>query len=92
MSPEVLREAARRLVANEADVVLQPAADGGFVLIGARRALGQALRGIAWSSGRECAQTQARLERRGLRVSRLEPSWDVDHPADVRRARREGLL
>lgn len=84
--------AAADLLGASADAVLLPAEDGGYVLIGARRPLGAALRGIAWSSGRELAQTRSRLRGRGLRVAELPPLWDVDHPADVRRARRTGLL
>ena len=74
------------------DYVLQPADDGGYVLIGARRAAPAALRNIDWSSGRERAQTLARLRRLGLSYRLLSPSWDVDHPRDVRKARRLQLL
>lgn len=74
------------------DAVLQPAADGGYVLIGARRNCVAALRGIYWSSGRELAQTRSNLARAGFTIAELPPLWDVDHPRDVARARREGLL
>jgi rSAM/selenodomain-associated transferase 1 len=75
-----------------ADWVLQPAADGGYVLLGARRAAPGALRGIDWSSGHELRQTLSRLRARGLRTTLLPRLWDVDHPADLRRARRANLL
>lgn len=74
------------------DSVIKPAQDGGYVLIGAHQPLGSALRHIAWSSGQELRQTLHRLQRRGLSVKLLAPSWDVDHPWDVIRARRESLL
>lgn len=76
---------------ESADVVLQPAEDGGYVLIGARRPLGRCLHGIAWSSGAELAQTRAALCRRGLRLAERPALWDVDHPRDLVRARRLGL-
>lgn len=77
---------------GSADWVLQPAEDGGYVLIGARIAAPGALRDIAWSSGRERRQTLAHLRARGLQTYLLPPLWDVDYPADLRRARRENLL
>lgn len=89
LNPERLHAAAAAL--NGFDGVLQAAEDGGYVLIGVRRAV-PALRGIAWSSGRERAQTESRVRRQGLHWTRLPALWDVDHPQDVRRARRAGLL
>lgn len=89
LTPQRLRTALTALDACEA--VLQAADDGGFVLIGARERA-PALRGIAWSSGRERVQTESRLQRQGLRWTRLPALWDVDRPADVRRARKAGLL
>lgn len=70
------------------DTVLQPAEDGGYVLIGARRWRTGALHGIEWSSGRELTQTRRGLQRNGLSLALLEPRWDVDDPADYIRARR----
>ncbi|MGH8456164.1 MAG: TIGR04282 family arsenosugar biosynthesis glycosyltransferase [Stenotrophobium sp.] len=79
-------------LAGGSDWVVQPAADGGYVLIGARVAAPAALRGIDWSSGSELRQTLAALRRRDLSCALLPLRWDVDRPADVRRARRAGLL
>lgn len=86
-----IRAAAAALL-RDADAVLQPASDGGYVLIGLRRKAGSALTGVHWSTGRELRQSRARLIQRGLRVALLPERWDVDHPRDVLRARREGLL
>lgn len=91
LSTQDLRVAAQTLL-DGADVVLQPAADGGYVLLGLNRAIGSTLRGVEWSSGRELRQTCARLRRRGLNVVLLAERWDIDRPTDLRRARREGLL
>lgn len=90
LSAQDLLAAAAALQSGE--TVLQPALDGGYVLLGSRVALGAALAGISWSSGREQQQTRTRLQRRGLTCTLLEPRWDVDHPADLRRARSEGLI
>ncbi len=76
---------------DEAEVVLQPSNDGGYVLIGARRRLpAHALHGIGWSSGRELRQTITRLRRHG-RIRELAARRDLDTPLDWRAAVRAGL-
>jgi uncharacterized protein len=87
-----LRTAAQALARGACEAFLQPALDGGFVLIATRRDPGALLQGVRWSSGRELAQTCARFERRGLRVALGAPRRDIDRPADVRAARHLGLL
>ena len=77
---------------SRADCVLQPSTDGGYVLIGARRLARRVLAGIAWSSGRELAQTRGRFRALGLRWRELRVLGDVDTPADYRRVRRKGRL
>lgn len=84
-----LRSAARALD-DGADIVIQPASDGGFVLIAARTDPGSRLRGVAWSSGAELRQTCARL--RALRISLLDSRRDIDRPRDVRQAKLNGEL
>jgi hypothetical protein len=90
LTPADLETAAAAL--QHGDVVLQPAEDGGYVLIGARRTSPSMLQDVAWSSGRELRQTLSRLQRRQLHYRLLPTRWDVDHPREVRRAKREGLL
>src|SRR5437899_13040386 len=53
--------AAALRVLERKDVVLGPAADGGYYLIGMRRFLPEAFRGIEWSSERVLDQTLAAL-------------------------------
>ena len=72
-----------------ADVVLGPAEDGGYYLIGATRTLPEIFRGIDWGTGQVMRQTLAAIGRTGARAALL-PSWyDVDRPADLERLRRE---
>jgi uncharacterized protein len=73
------------------DAVLQPSHDGGYVLIGARHLERRALTGIAWSSGRELAETRRRMARMGLSLGEQTPLVDIDTPQDYRKARRRGL-
>lgn len=90
LAPADLKRALAAL--GQADCVLQPSTDGGYVLIGARRFERRALTGVRWSSGRELAQTRRRLARLGLAWTELAPHADLDTPADHRWARRAGLL
>lgn len=69
----------------EADVVLGPSDDGGFVLIGTRCDLGDALTGIEWGTSRALEQTVQALTEAGFVVRQLAHRWDVDDVADWQR-------
>jgi len=60
------------------DVVLGPADDGGFWLIGAKRVWPGMLEGVRWSSEHAAADVAARVERAGGRVGWLRVLVDVD--------------
>ena len=78
-----LHAAARALDGN--DVVLLPAEDGGYVLVGATRPLPGIFAGVDWGSDQVMAQTRQRLEALGLRWSEPATLWDVDRPEDLAR-------
>ena len=82
-----LRAAANAL--HDADVVLIPAEDGGYVLIGARAAHPQLFAGIAWGTSTVLAETRARIAALGLKTVELEPLWDLDTENDLARFERE---
>ena len=85
--PEFLASAFAAL--RRADVVLGPAADGGYYLIGAALPAPEMLTGIPWGTDRVLDSTLAALARAGVRVSLL-PRWhDVDVPADLDRLRAD---
>jgi uncharacterized protein len=79
-----LRRAARLLSAGY-EVVLAPAEDGGYALIGGRRVGLEMFRGIAWGSSSVYRETVERLE--GIRWRALRTVWDVDRPEDLPRLR-----
>lgn len=64
---------------DEADVVLGPATDGGYYLIGCRR-LPPIFTGIAWSGPQVLAQTVAQLPDPSWTLALLPPWYDVDTP------------
>jgi rSAM/selenodomain-associated transferase 1 len=65
------------------DVVLGPALDGGYYLIGLTRLVPEIFTDIAWSSDRVCAVTQDRARSLGLRVALLPCHRDLDTVDDV---------
>ena len=66
-----------------AELVLGPARDGGYVLIGLRAARPELFRGVDWGSGAVLEQTLARARELGLQPQLLEPCWDVDTAGDL---------
>ena len=65
------------------EVVLGPAEDGGYVLIGARSVEAAWFEGVAWGSERVFEQTVERLEATGARWCALQPLRDIDRPEDL---------
>jgi rSAM/selenodomain-associated transferase 1 len=67
---------------ENADVVVGPATDGGYYLIGCRPDHPPLFERISWSSGRVLAETIAALADPRWRLSVLPPWYDVDTPED----------
>lgn len=71
---------------REHDLVLGPAEDGGYGLIGCSTwHVPQVFSGVQWGSGEVLAQTLVRAESSGLEVALLSTIWDVDNLADWER-------
>ncbi len=67
------------------DVVLGPAVDGGYYLIGMRQPQPVLFRRIPWGSGHVLARTRDRLEKAGLTWEEIATLADIDRPADLAR-------
>ena len=80
---EILLAATNAL--DDAEVVLIPAEDGGYVLIGARAAHPQLFDGITWGTASVMQETRARIAALDLKAVELAPLWDVDTEADLAR-------
>ena len=80
LTPEHLQQAAD--VLKSFDVVLIPAEDGGYVLIGLRKPVPEVFADVAWSTPQVLAQTRDRLRSAGASWHELPALWDVDEPAD----------
>jgi len=88
--PAVIVEEAFDRLAAGCDVVLGPAADGGYYLIGVTRQSihPQLFSEIDWSTDRVLRQTLDRCQSLGLRVEELMPLQDLDTPDDLRKLAR----
>jgi len=91
LKPDHLRAAATALADGD-DVVLLPAEDGGYVLIGLKAPQPVLFDGVPWGSERVMDETRRRLRSQGLRWSERATLWDVDRPEDVDRLAMVGLL
>jgi uncharacterized protein len=74
---------ATRLLRSGAEVVIAPAEDGGYALIGARRVPVELFRDIAWGTSSVYDETVKRLK--PYRWRALRTVWDVDRPEDLPR-------
>lgn len=79
----LLTRAFAALDADPAPVVLGPAEDGGYYLIGMRGPRPGLFAGIEWGGSRVLEATIAAAAREGAPVVLLEPWGDVDRPQDI---------
>lgn len=79
-----LRAALRLLAAGE-NIVIGPAEDGGYVLLGLRMTPDALFEGVPWGSERVMAVTRSNLRAAGLSWQELPMRWDVDTPQDLGR-------
>ncbi len=82
---EIVQEATEALTTGNAEVVLGPARDGGYYLVGLNAPRPELFRDIAWSTPRVLADTLKLARSLGLRVHLL-PAWrDIDTYPDLLR-------
>jgi len=81
LTPQLVLDAFAAL--GEHDVVLGPATDGGYYLIGVRRPAPALFQGIAWGTTSVCSQTRQIAAEQGLSTALLSPLSDVDRPEDL---------
>lgn len=72
---------------GRADVVLGPATDGGYYLVGCARRVPPIFDGVAWGEATVLAETVARLADGSWRLAVLPPWYDVDTLDDWRMLR-----
>ena len=70
------------------DVVLGPAEDGGYVLVGMTRPLTAVFEDIPWGTDQVMARTLEALRVNDLNYRLLDTLWDVDRPEDLVRLKQ----
>jgi len=90
LTPDHLRTAAE-VLRHHADVVVIPAEDGGYALIGMRTPEPALFSDVPWSTPGVMDETRRRLRTLGLTWHEPTTLWDVDLPHDLERMRAIGL-
>jgi uncharacterized protein len=86
MGAERVRQAFGKLRAN--DVVIGPAEDGGYYLLGTRKLVPEIFQKIPWSTERVLELTLNVIAKERLTGRLLRRDFDLDRPEDLRRAAR----
>ncbi|MHC5040617.1 MAG: TIGR04282 family arsenosugar biosynthesis glycosyltransferase, partial [Planctomycetota bacterium] len=81
LTPSLMEEGFRAL--EGADLVLGPAVDGGYTLIGLRAPRPELFRSIPWGTSEVLGKTLSAARSADLRVALLPELGDVDRPADL---------
>lgn len=66
------------------DLVLGPATDGGYVLIGLSSRQPSLFHGVQWGTQQVLDQTLTRARRKALKVAQLPPHSDIDTATDLK--------
>ncbi|MDR9440325.1 MAG: TIGR04282 family arsenosugar biosynthesis glycosyltransferase [Halomonas sp.] len=91
LTPALLRRCQAAL--TDADAVFLPVEDGGYALVGLRRADRRLFAAIDWGTHRVMAQTRDHADELGWRLACPAQLWDVDRPEDLDRlAKHSDLL
>ncbi|MGR9035080.1 MAG: TIGR04282 family arsenosugar biosynthesis glycosyltransferase [Gammaproteobacteria bacterium] len=81
-------ETALTALNTDADIVLAPAEDGGYVLIGLNRPHPGLFENMPWGTADVLSETRARIDHHRFRYRELKEQWDVDAPGDLLRYRQ----
>jgi len=80
LTPDIVNRAFEKLDAN--DVVLGPALDGGFYLLGMKRVHDFLFRNMIWSTDQVFTETTRRIEKAGLGYDTVATLSDIDYAED----------
>lgn len=81
LKAEIMAEAFDKL--SQHDLVLGPAKDGGYYLIGLRRSIPELFAGINWGTSEVFASTRAIAQNLDLNIAYLPTLADIDLPEDL---------
>ncbi len=81
LNRDIIKDAFLKL--DNADVVMGPAKDGGYYLIGMKKAHGEIFRGVSWSTDKVFDETVRIIEKMGLSYLTVKTLSDVDRAEDI---------
>jgi len=77
---------------DESPVVLGPAEDGGYVLVGTCVDKPEIFADVDWGTEQVLAQTVANLKQQQLAYRLLDTRWDLDRPEDLERLKQSSIM
>jgi len=84
LTESVVAEGFSQLVSEDTDLVLGPARDGGYYLIGMKRPHHSLFKNMAWGTTKVLQTTTDIARKEGIRTSFLDTLQDIDTIQDVR--------
>jgi hypothetical protein len=82
LTSDIIYEAFERLLDN--DLVIGPALDGGYYLIGLKKAYEELFTDLSWSTDITASQTLTKAYELGLNYYKLKILRDIDRPEDLK--------
>jgi len=79
------------LLSDHKELIIMPADDGGYGLLGMSKVDAGLFRGVHWGTGRVCKQTVKRARQLGIRYRLFSSCYDIDYPRDLSRLRQLGV-
>lgn len=74
------------------DVVISPAEDGGYALLGLKTPFPALFEGISWGHSNVLSQTRQIMKQEKLHYCELDTLWDIDRPEDYERLKKHPEL
>ncbi len=84
-------ELAREKLTQGHDVILGPTHDGGYYLIGLKKAYRRLFDEIQWGTEKVLQETRGRAGQLGLTLFELERKHDLDRPQDLQHMQAQSL-
>ncbi|OZH52067.1 hypothetical protein AFK68_26790 [Hydrocoleum sp. CS-953] len=81
LTPEIMLQAFGKL--TQSDVIIGPATDGGYYLIGIKKIIPELFQGINWGTSVVLSQTVAIARKINLAIDYLPKLSDIDRPEDL---------
>ena len=79
------------LLSSRDELIIMPADDGGYGLLGMRKVDAGLFRAVHWGTQRVCKQTLRRATQLGINYRLFSSCYDIDYQRDLARLRKLGI-